>query len=448
MGQCELLWHDEWFHQGESPWSVFQKVQLVNQSKSENLLHFLGNSQLKERKKLWGSRAFGSLWDLADFDDEVLHKNHLLMVKRDNLELKDIITKKMQVSEEACWHKKSLQFCPECLTHGYHSLIHQIRLLYVCPFHHVPLRTSCENCGGIYHYYLYQENMSAPFACNCGHTYLPTRIFAQLRETFSNKIVTEEAFQGFLKQLNINNRVSYYYPKNLQYEQNCNPLQTFISLRKKTGKRGSAAYNIKEKTETQFNVIFQQRAVFKSIARHIRKRFLKTHLLCLKEMKHGSLRKGICCYALAYLNWRKDIEGDRNYNDVDRGFRKNVRGSHSSTFYTHVHMGLLDEMTTWINQMASKEDKEGLNAIQWSLNRIYPLLVWHHFLLWTHVVESFVKQENEWLILNILPFPKRIDFPLCLYGFDHEKQQLSFQRDDFTMKIKSKLYCYNKRFIS
>jgi hypothetical protein len=198
--------------------------------------------------------------------------------------------------------------------------------------------------------------MAFPFVCNCGDSYLTTFEYVHLHKRFSEKGTRKKTFNTFLDQLNGENETEHYYPKDLRYKQYANPFDEFLSFQEMGSKGKGTVLQLKPTEVNGFaeTIIPKQRAVFKSIARQIRKRFLKNHRTCLKEMKHGLLRKGVCCHALAYLNWRKDIEGDYSYFDVDRGPRKNVRGNHSSSFYTHVHEGFLNDIVAWMDQQLQK----------------------------------------------------------------------------------------------
>jgi hypothetical protein len=447
MTNPELLWREEWFQSGESPWSVFQKIQLLNRTKSNELLLYLGTEKIRNRKKILQNRSIGNLWRMEDFDDDVLRRNLLSEVKDENLRLKKWIINKLNVSEEACWHNEQLQFCSMCLSEGYHSLIHQIRLLYVCPFHNEPLRTNCEKCGTKYHFHIFEENMVFPFVCNCGQSYLPMLNFVDLHSLFSEKDTRKETLNVFLDQLNVENKLKHYYPKTLRFKQYANSLEVFLSFQKKVCYGDGTTLVLKPREVKDFaeTIISKQRTIFKSIARQIRKRFLKNHRTCLKEMKHGLLRKGVCCYALAYYNWRKDIEGDYSYFDVDRGPRKNVRGNHTSTFYTHVHEDFLDEIVTWMDQHLPKGTiTNDLISLQWVLNRVYPLLIWFHFIRWTKVIGAMIQPDNEMLMVKRLSFPVITDFPFFLLSYNYENRRLSFHRDLFNVQKDSQLYCFKK----
>ncbi|MDM5338478.1 hypothetical protein QUF84_14775 [Fictibacillus enclensis] len=293
--------------------------------------------------------------------------------------------------------------------------------------------------------------MDLPFACNCGHSYLPTSNFVQLNDLFSKPIDQSNFLTNFIQQHMTNDEI-HYFPKNLRLQGYTNPIEKFLIMRNKKGVEKRAVYfnrvNTKDASYSRLStLVSHQRSVFKSIARHIRKRFLSRHKKCLHQSKHGLLRKGTCCYALAYLNWRKDIEGDLSYFDVDRGRRKNVRGNHTSSYYTHIHEQILSNLLDWVHQntfnflseVSNEEVRRCIN--QWVLNRVYPLLIWHHFSKW-EMSESFIRDEDEILIVNSLPFDEVNNLPFFLFSFDKETAQLTYQQDDSPVKYNKDLYCY------
>lgn len=45
------------------------------------------------------------------------------------------------------WIHQQFRYCPICLQHAYHSYLHQLIPLKICPLHSVMLTTACSNCG-------------------------------------------------------------------------------------------------------------------------------------------------------------------------------------------------------------------------------------------------------------------------------------------------------------
>jgi len=47
----------------------------------------------------------------------------------------------------AVWKSDLFRYCPLCLECGYHSFWHQFSMLWLCPIHHIELRTRCHSCN-------------------------------------------------------------------------------------------------------------------------------------------------------------------------------------------------------------------------------------------------------------------------------------------------------------
>jgi hypothetical protein len=68
----------------------------------------------------------------------------------------------------------TLRYCVECLHRGFHSPLYQLKFIPRCPIHHLPLRQSCQYCGGIIPYRLTTAALKAPFACvHCQEDWAP-----------------------------------------------------------------------------------------------------------------------------------------------------------------------------------------------------------------------------------------------------------------------------------
>ena len=91
-----------------------------------------------------------------------------------------------------------LRYCVECLSRGFHSPLYQLKFIPQCPIHHLPLRQSCQYCGGIIPYRLTTAALKVPFACiHCQKDWAPAlrapcadniRLNAQESERLQNAI--------------------------------------------------------------------------------------------------------------------------------------------------------------------------------------------------------------------------------------------------------------------
>ncbi len=67
-----------------------------------------------------------------------------------------------------------LRYCAECLSRGFHSPLYQLKFIPRCPIHQLPLRESCQYCGGIIPYCLTTAMLKEPFACvHCQKDWAP-----------------------------------------------------------------------------------------------------------------------------------------------------------------------------------------------------------------------------------------------------------------------------------
>jgi hypothetical protein len=63
----------------------------------------------------------------------------------------------------------------------------------------------------------------------------------------------------------------------------------------------------------------EQKAIYKSIARKLRKTQLKQHRHCIRDLTLKGSFSDICHHAHAYVCWRKFIEGANGYHNVHNG---------------------------------------------------------------------------------------------------------------------------------
>ncbi|PMS34973.1 hypothetical protein B0G57_1125 [Trinickia symbiotica] len=55
--------------------------------------------------------------------------------------------------------------CRRCVAHGYHSVLHQIESISVCPAHRRPLEIACRRCGYEAPYLVSVRLLEAPYRC-------------------------------------------------------------------------------------------------------------------------------------------------------------------------------------------------------------------------------------------------------------------------------------------
>lgn len=67
---------------------------------------------------------------------------------------------------------ETLRYCPECLRVAYHSPLHQVRFVTVCPIHNVALRTGCPKCRAEISMSSGDVALAHAYGCSCGYSFL------------------------------------------------------------------------------------------------------------------------------------------------------------------------------------------------------------------------------------------------------------------------------------
>ena len=65
-----------------------------------------------------------------------------------------------------------LRWCPQCMAHGYHGIVHQYEDVIQCPVHAERLHSTCARCGHTNAYHLSVVLLESAFKCpTCGNRY-------------------------------------------------------------------------------------------------------------------------------------------------------------------------------------------------------------------------------------------------------------------------------------
>lgn len=67
----------------------------------------------------------------------------------------------------------NVRVCPECITRGYHSALHDILFIPACVVHNEPLQDACPRCGQVLRRALPTATRDTTFSCSCGHILWP-----------------------------------------------------------------------------------------------------------------------------------------------------------------------------------------------------------------------------------------------------------------------------------
>lgn len=73
-----------------------------------------------------------------------------------------------------------LVYCAQCIDAGYHSFLHQLNIIDLCPFHQIKLERTCLKCKLELPYHLAPHEFEQGFLCSCGESLLSEQKGASL----------------------------------------------------------------------------------------------------------------------------------------------------------------------------------------------------------------------------------------------------------------------------
>lgn len=232
------------------------------------------------------------------------------------------------------WNFGTSCFCETCLSLGYHSILHQVRFLNKCPVHNTYLLNKCPSCSRSYSYNLSNPNMKKPYVCKCGYQYTVTDKIVQMYTNFQQKIeinldikaklnqLTKDVFMSHIvfyedtdtQVLNKNVERVYQLKQDGRIEEG---IVTKISSHNKPFSRSNQELCKNLNPFNESNEIYKvQKAIYKCIARKVRKKHLKKHKKCIRNLTLKGSFSNVCHHAHKYVCWRKFIEGANGYHNV------------------------------------------------------------------------------------------------------------------------------------
>jgi hypothetical protein len=162
-------WRPAWHVQGESAWTLFWKFAQLNQLTGRELVQLIANRTSGKRTAIC-AKPDVDLRDASVFDFDILAD--LFRVERAKMRhafLFEILPGSVLRSYD------HLRWCVQCMGHGFHSPLFQMRLTRSCPIHDQPLLEHCPNCNREIAYRLNTLFLLKPFHCTfCDCDFAPT----------------------------------------------------------------------------------------------------------------------------------------------------------------------------------------------------------------------------------------------------------------------------------
>lgn len=193
----QFTWSTEWIQDYESPWGILEKFMWANAVDGNSILELIGNENVKQLKNI--SNAGSHHRNLIYFSS-IDSKMSRMIIGIDLKKYHDELVEKIihvipNIKYVGNYFRSNLSYCPICLSKGYHSILHQLKIFDHCAFHpEQELIDRCVKCDKLMPEYLINKGNKEAFRCSCGHDFLDSGNIRSI-------------FLSWKKQLNIQNRI-------------------------------------------------------------------------------------------------------------------------------------------------------------------------------------------------------------------------------------------------
>ncbi|WCN36212.1 hypothetical protein [Aneurinibacillus uraniidurans] len=433
----DYTWNPQWIFPCESPWGILEKFKLANNANVTDIFNTLGTEYVDSLKmRTSWSKKLRNLTTLEGFSDQKAHK---ILGNSFVSNTKNIMTRMISVlphfliGQNQKLIRENVAFCGKCMQWGYHSVLHQIKLFHICPFHpDQNLETKCLDCSREIPYVLSNTHTESPFRCLCGKnmTNLPKHgefYFDIWKKAKGLKIQLLEIKKWISltpEQLERLERI--YFHRNDDLDNRPNTLLYFLQFVEPSTKENwptiqynvmrSASYIVTLHGEQErkflanpeyggFKSFFQRQhfvyqvlyncslQVFKSIDRHLRKTVFKDHCNCIRYFhKDVQNHEEVCAYALTYILWKQHIEQINNYWDVVNRRRIGLRKM-GVNFYSKQDSHYLNRIFERWERIQGDVAHTGWTTSCWIFTKLMAFLVLNHLKNWAEVVPEFARKR-------------------------------------------------------
>ncbi|MEC0107381.1 hypothetical protein P4H27_10575 [Paenibacillus taichungensis] len=316
-----VVWRKEWIYEYESPWSVFEKMALVNLADRNEILQIFGSAHVKNIKHYIGDKQ-RELLQLNGFHLERLHQTLDFNLQEHNFKsIQSLIAPFSELySSWEHWFHRELHWCSKCMEGGYHSWLHQCKLLDECAFHDLKLNNACPTCRSTIPFLLSNRQLEHAFQCKCGNAFATFHISSWNEWRGPDQM--NPAVLRWVQSNQANMKISNMHSKWIIHAQHCNlkrlvtdePEEIKVLISEESAHRQDYFSNRFQKDLLQIT----SNAVQQVIDRLFQST-LKSHQHCITQLME--LRKSdeaiefpeICPYAYAYVFWRKSILKEEHF---------------------------------------------------------------------------------------------------------------------------------------
>jgi hypothetical protein len=140
-----LCWRSDWQRPYESLWCLLNKVRHLNAATGTDIRAIFKRTtdyEVRQRRPYLSS----DLNSFVEVDEEKLRE--LLSLNRSTL-IESTAIGYIRQEEVPLLTSNQLRYCPDCISAGFHTALHQLLFISHCPLHFRPLITRCSECGTI-----------------------------------------------------------------------------------------------------------------------------------------------------------------------------------------------------------------------------------------------------------------------------------------------------------
>ncbi|MGF9696389.1 hypothetical protein ACMX2M_07080 [Paenibacillus polymyxa] len=307
-----IVWRKDWIYEYESPWSIFEKVSLANLVGRNEILHVFGTPQVKGMKQHIGD-VHRELMCLTGFNLDLLDEILGFNLKEHNQKIIQSLISPFHAyfNSPDPWFYKDLHWCSKCLEGGFHSWLHQFKLLDECVFHELKLNNICPNCKEGIPFLLSNKRLDCAFQCKCGH-----RLAIFHESSWNEWMGAEHINQAVLRWIQSNMNQENLETKWIVHPNHCN-LKMLIEEEPEEIKHIVSSEPIQQNyfhsnlfRKEQLKICSK---TFQKIEKNLLQGILRNHHHCIHQLlelkKKDDLAEFplICPYAYAYVFWRKSL---------------------------------------------------------------------------------------------------------------------------------------------
>ncbi|WP_342561127.1 hypothetical protein NST84_15720 [Paenibacillus sp. FSL R7-0345] len=366
----QAIWRKEWIHEFETPWSIFEKLSLVNRINRNDIFSFLGNDNVKKLQKHSMGDTRRELFYLSGFNETTLKLifgiDIVKFTKKTIWSLAEPLAKHKYPIES--WFYQNLRWCKRCISNGYHSWLHQFKLLQKCSFHNCDLIDACPKCNRKIPFLLSNKQMGEPFTCKCSYRMGDFNESLWSKWNRKSQIIDEATLLWLSSKIHLDDRY-LLVPEMSNINLLVKPISFFLKVRAHQDEKLVSIDDFYFEKNISKYLYRKNAASFHTLDRYIRKKLINHHYQCIRQFEQLLKNENdefpeICPIAYAYVNWKKGVlKKEHFYRDTMRNKIPLISGRYG---YELLTASITEELKNILVGFIMKEEK-GVNIklLEW-----------------------------------------------------------------------------------